>query len=627
MMQHLHQNHIHYVSLFKSAIAKSDYAEMKDICTAALQLFPEDPTWHYNMACAFARTGHLNEAVGELAKAVDLGFCDVELLVSDNDIAMLRHDKNFPKILEKAKEYVATPEKNPAIKKPTPIGEAALVTSDNTEWDFEKGGFTVKFTPNSNDTAKSSLKVTLQGKTGDLIRQWQDEGTAAGNAGDLYENHDRNHSVFAIGNFPDFKQIKFCKEAALAGVDTGTSFFNYCGLPVLGNSSTAITEPPFWRSNVRFSQHTFPHMMLLQYLNNQMYVYPQHEDYRANKFGDVFAMRTPYSYIAPGSSWTDQPIMTALAAAMAAFRPETKEALIKHRQLAPALQYITRASLKTVKNREDYLTPLAHPVVIDGNSINTEKMVELAHSITTNCLPPFATFVPKYGVKPYRKNIDFFDNAESEILLVSPCASAFVWRGMEKTRQFILDASSSFDPSGLPLKYHWFIGQGIEDKISISPLNESGSAVRLEIEYHDAPFKGPFNIMTSRADIILVVDNGTHYSPPAFFSYYFLGNEKRTYFSEKLISAVDYSICATNYVDPQISLPKNWCDMYIYDEKGRISGWTRVRKGQPPVSYTANGMRITETDENGKPTKFATPQYETVSPAQSFDAALEIIEK
>lgn len=625
-MPGLHRYQAGLAAQFKSVLADADYISMKDICLKALEIFPEDPTWHYNLACSFSRLGYYDEALTELETAVALGFSDTALLSGDRDISTLRGKARFGEILQKADDFFNHPEKNPAVKKPAAIGNEAVVSKDNTVWDMENGGFTATFSAPADKDAAGARDLLLPGPAGDLIRKWIEEGTAAGNAGDFYENRDNRHSVFELEKFPGFREIKFSSDAVQAYANVGVSFFSYGGLPVLGNSSTALLDPDNWRSNARLAQHEYPHMMFAQYMNNQMYVYPQHEDYRPNKHGDVFTMRTPYSYIAPGSSWTDRPIMSAIAAAMAALRPETKRMLIEKRLLAPTLQYIIRSSLKTVAKREDYLTPLAHPVVFDGKDIDTVKMAELAHSITTNCLPPFATFLPKYGLKKYRRNVDYFDTAESELQLVSPCASAFVWRGMDYSRHFTLDASASKDPAGNPLKFHWFIGQGMESKIRISPENADSSVVRVDIDYHDPLFESPYKIKTSRVDIILAVDNGTHYSPPAFFSYYFPPNEKRTYFSDKTISAVDYASCATNYADPKISVPKFWCDFYTHNERGRLTGWTRMRKDSPTASYTKGGMRITATDKDGNFTKVVSPRYELAAPARNFKGEYEYIE-
>src|SRR5262245_7624730 len=51
------------------------------------------------------------------------------------------------------------------------------------------------------DSASKPI-TTVQGKVGDLLRQWWKEGTAAGNAGDWYDNRDGAHSDLNTQPFP-----------------------------------------------------------------------------------------------------------------------------------------------------------------------------------------------------------------------------------------------------------------------------------------------------------------------------------------------------------------------------------------------------------------------------------------
>ncbi len=125
--------------------------------------------------------------------------------------------------------------------------------------------------------------------------------------------------------------------------------------------------------------------------------------------------------------------------------------------------------------------------------------------------------------------------------------------------------------------------------------------VELEFDYQKPLFETPYGVTSSRADVILVVDNGTHFSAPAFFSYFFLPNEKRIYAPDCRILSVDYAAAADNYVDPEVSLPKDWVDSFTYDEENLCTGWTRSRKGQKKTeSYSLDGLRIAKRDESGK---------------------------
>ena len=611
----LHPVHRQLVEQFKKALATDDYKAMLAISTKAVEVLPEDATWRYNLACSLAREGKPREALKELEKAVRLGFTDDAQIAADNDLATLRRQKDFARILSVAQE-LRSPDKRQNKISPAPIaiGKSAPVSRSNTIWNMEDGGFVTLFSrPPRPETIDTNRFVNVPGKTGERLRRWQFEGTAAGNWGDLYDNLDHGHSRLDLRRFPEMTPIRYNAEAVSNGLDnTGATLFNFAGAPVIGNSSTAMTAGPNWRSIPRYAQEFTVQYLVAQYLNNQSYVYPQHHDYLPTIAGDVYPSRTPYLYISPGSSWSDQPILAALASALAAMRPETKDEIILRHMLSPILQFLVHSSLKGVTRRADYLTPAAHPPVIDGTKIDTLRLVEAAHALTTNSLPPLTgirlTREDGAGTKPFT---DFFDAAHGERLLDSPFAIARVFRGMKFTRKYTLEAAPVNPVAERKLKYHWFIVQGDEDRIRILPRTDDGRVADIEIDYQGPTFGTPFGVQSSRADIALVADDGLFFSPPAFFTCFFLNNEVRRYSEDRRIISVDYAAAAENYVDPQISLRKDWRDLYSYNADGTVSGWTRLREGQDPVAYTADGERIVKLSPDGKPLETAKPKYAT----------------
>ncbi len=455
-MPDIYGRHLQLLELLKRCIATQNYSEMEKVCQAAVELLPDDGVWRYNLACALARNGHAKQALDALEQAVRCGFVAADQIAADSDLATLRRDRRFQQVLSDARYFASRPQSLPNAKKPAPVTDKAVVDVGNTSWDMDGGFFFARFDHSAFRThvLETNEYVHVPGKTGELLRQWQQEGTAAGNIGDLYNNLDRGHSRLKLSSFPEMRPIVFAKVAHDAKLDMGVAKISFGTLPVIGNSSMARKDPVTWRSLARQAQSApFAKLLLNHYLGNQVYVYPQHEDYRAEKFGDVFPVRTPFLFIAPGSSYTDQPILAALASAMAAFRPETKQKLVDTRILAPTLQYLLRLSLKNVKKTADYLTPAAHPVVFNGADIDTLKLVRIAHSLTTNNLPPIAAFrVIREDNRRLLRFVDYFDAAQSEHLFDSAFACARVFRGMDYTRKVTLSANVSTDPSGMPLR-------------------------------------------------------------------------------------------------------------------------------------------------------------------------------
>lgn len=613
-MPELYGRHLQLLEQLKRCIATRNYEEMEKVCRAAVELLPDDGVWHYNLACALARNGHSKQALDELEKSVRCGYVAADQIAADSDLATLRRDRRFQQALSDARYFASRPQSLPNATKPSPVADKAVVDVGNTRWDMDGGFFVAQFDHSSFRThvLETNEYVKVPGKTGEMLRQWQQEGTAAGNIGDLYNNLDRGHSYFNLSAFPEMRPVVYAKPAQDAMLNIGVSKFSFGSIPVIGNSSMARKDPITWRSMARQAQSApFAKLLVQQYFGNQTYVYPQHEDYRSDKFGDVFPVRTPFLFIAPGSSFTDKPILAALASAMAAFRPETKRKLVETRILAPTLQYLLRLSLKNVKKTADYLTPAAHPVVFNGADIDTLKLVRIAHSLTTNNLPPVAAFrVVHEDNRRLLPFVDYFDAAQNEHLFDSAFACARVFRGMDYTRKVTLSANLSTDLSGKPLRFHWFVGQGDASHVRITPIDPSGMTVELEFDYQKPGFDTPYGVTSSRADVILVVDNGTHFSAPAFFSYFFLPNEKRLYAPDCRILSVDYAAASDNYVDPEVSLPKDWVDTFTYDEENRCTGWTRSRKGQKKSeSYSLDGLRIAKRDDSGKIVETVAARY------------------
>lgn len=627
-MPALQQAHMGFAGKFKSALAKQDYKTMEEICVTAVKWFPEDPTWRYNLACSYARRGNPHDALEALQRAVQLGFTDEKHIAEDSDLATLRRDRKFASILEEAKYYRENPDKLKNRVTPTLVGKTAQISKSNTTWNMESGGFITLFKFPEYEKPETNRYVKVPGQTGEKIREWQKEGTAAGNFGDLYDNIDGFHSTLDLKLFPEMIPTRYCAEAISNRLHkTGATMFNFGGIPVIGNCSMAMTQGPYWRSIARHAQGSTIQFLLSQYLNNQLYVYPQHHDYLPTIAGDVFPTRTPYLYLSPGSSWTDQPILAALVSAAAAMRPETKQLIVRRHMLAPVLQYLIHSSLKSVTKREDYLTPSAQPFVLNGSSIDTLKLVELAHSITTNALPPVTALrlVKEEGAgsTPFA---DYFDWAQGERLLDSPFAIGRVFRGMNYTRKYVLEAMPVNPVIGEKLNFHWFMIQGNADHVRITQIGTDNHRAEIEIDYHGPDFDTPFGVRSSRVDIALVSDNGTHYSPAAIFTCLFLNNEVRTYSDDKRILSVDYVSRAEKYVDPYVSLRKDWRDLYTYDDKNNVKGWTRIREGKDPVAYAANGERIVKIGKDGTPEQTVKPSY-SVLEVESPDGPVPVLKE
>jgi len=68
----------------------------------AVKAGQDDPQIHYNLACAYVRLGDKAAAIKSLQRAVALGFADPTQLATDRDLATLRDEPEFKKVMETA---------------------------------------------------------------------------------------------------------------------------------------------------------------------------------------------------------------------------------------------------------------------------------------------------------------------------------------------------------------------------------------------------------------------------------------------------------------------------------------------------------------------------------------------
>ena len=129
------------------------------------------------------------------------------------------------------------------------------------------------------------------------------------------------------------------------------------------------------------------------------------------------------------------------------------------------------------------------------------------------------------------------------------------------------------NPNGKPLKYHWKVLRGHEDKIKFKPLEPTGAVVGITIPYHKRyPISEGSKMATNRVDIGVFVENEYHLSAPAFISFYFPDNEKRVYDDSGRILSIDYQdkTMRKNYADPMIIATRDWRDEFRYDADRKL---------------------------------------------------------
>jgi hypothetical protein len=496
---------------------------------------------------------------------------------------------------------------NAIVALPPDATRAIAQTPTNTVWSFQLGLFQVYF-----DTTQRP-RAAYDGPEAKTIRAWEKAGTASCNADVLYANRDNNASTLETSRFPGALRLVYSPDMVTRKLNIGlpNSLFAATNgttlLPVIGESSMGYLNSPFWRSQPRAILGD-PRQVAIQsvfLLGNQLFFYPAYGDYDLGT-GDLFPGNTPYSIAVAGGNGAEHPFVEAAFAALAALRPETHDALARGGLLMPTLQMLFRASQRTVRAPQDYLSGVAHPSAFLPENLDTAKLVQMAHALTTNDLPPLVTLRVLRETQTV-PNRDYFDILPSEKLFDSPFAVARIFRGAARTRTLDVLALSRRPDA----KIHWVVLQGDPSKVTFIPSATNG-LVTITVAYQP-PFKTPLGngkqIPTARVDIAAIAETPSGlYSMPAFISFYFLGNERRVYAADGRIASIDYTRPSGGYIDPLMSYTRNWKDIYQYGPQNQLIGWIR-RRGLTEERFTVYGHRIVATDALGRASRAHVVRY------------------
>ena len=463
---------------FVEAVREGDTATMEETCRKGVKLLPDDPTWHYNLACSLAYfANRTEEAFDELETAVDLGFRNRADIEKDTDLKRLSGNPRYRELLEyadfmKARPIIGSPlsvvSATGVFGKPVSLGE------QNLGWDFSCGSFV------------ANLKLAA--------------GSSEGNVGDLYMNRDGLHAMLNVRAYPGLTVVRLDEEGRKRRMDMSypNVLFPY---PTFGNASLAMTRGPYWRSLPRALMTTDAvHLsrMAKYYLSNQVWVFPSAFDTApVGTNGDVFASIAPYWLTTAGRSWSDLPYLRAALEVSRSLRPAAKAAIVRQGLLAPTVQVLIRKALKGVRTEDDYLTAKAHPTALPPNGVETNRLVAAARALAESAVPPLvpvAVAAEPVTEKPVR----------AELTYASSFAWAFVLRTKELRRAFLVTARGAHEYAFVQTH-----GRGVDVKIE-----------RVKPDVARVTIDGRGLSPTNRVDIMVCGRNpGTGWGAPSYVSF------------------------------------------------------------------------------------------------------------
>jgi YD repeat-containing protein len=587
------------------------YKQSRAALNLMIRWFPFVPLLKYDTKGDTARRNYSKKVLEKLSGAFESNFRQVKKIPQKTYLKARKRYAEFAPLLKKA---IAALSQKPQGRrgKPSPrkiSNFKAIVDDKNTGWDPRLNVLKILF---RFDPEKSDLGRPIGGKSpaAALVNDWYEQGLAAGNYGDLYDNRDDGHSWLKAKLFPQLSATVYEQAARAAGMHYGLNTRGFFNAITIGNSSTA-KGGGLWRSLTRIALTTprSPKLLYLQYTNNQLYFYPEHRDHDPEK-GDVMPANTPYIITSQGSSGSDQPFLRTTATILAAFKPKVKQALKKAGLVMPTVQMILRRGQKGIDNDQDYLNGKAHPSVFRSEKIDVLKMVKLANELDIKDVPPMVGLkvVEESGIE---KGFDPVPANLSDRLFDTPGAIARVVRSTAFEKRMLVQAGVKAMAKSQKLSFRWVVLRGDADRIKLIPKNASGSLMEIIVPWHErSKVPGRPELTSDRVDIGVFVDNGKHLSAPAFISLMYPGNQKRTYNTDKKIMSVDYQSpdYAKRYTDPLLFPARAWLDTYTYDEQGRLTGWQRRTKNKI-TDYTRDGAIVVERDDYNRAIKAQKVEY------------------
>ena len=410
---------------FIAAVREGDTETMIETCRKGVKLLPDDPTWHYNLACSLAYKRKPIESLDELETAIDLGFRDADVIAKDPDLKRVSGERRFKELVEYAREMRTRPILSgpmASVDATGLFGRSIALGAQNFAWDFDFGCFIAR------------LKLAENG--------------AGGNFGDLYMNRDQFHSPNGrealeafLATYPGLTNVTLDQDGRSRGADLDfpNIIFPY---PVFGNCSRARVGDAFWRSLPRALVTTEAHRLKTMsrlWLSNQTWVFPSNADTPpVGSHGDVFASVTPYCLVTAGRSWSDLYYLKSALEASRSFRADTKQAAVKRGLLAPTIQTLIRKALNSVTNETDYLSAKAHPTALPALGLNLARLKASAAAMKPEEVPPLAVV----SVKP-RPVAN--QPAWPELTYATAFAWAYVLRAEDVERSFAITAKGAGD--------------------------------------------------------------------------------------------------------------------------------------------------------------------------------------
>ncbi|MEM8625768.1 MAG: hypothetical protein AAGG47_19945 [Pseudomonadota bacterium] len=591
--------------------------------------YPLVSDFHATRAALLAARGETGAALAALDRALDLGFDRVGTL---RRLPVFKEFSSNPGFRD-----VTARRRNPytfTVPAPTPDrieGQTGEVDAANTRWSPAQNRLQSVFEFPEAIERRAPFALAKSSPAIERLAERLAAGEAAGLAGILYDNRDRDHVTIARERYPQLSFVEYGRAAKAAGLDYGLNVGLLFNAITIGNSSTARTGR-LWRSQPRvaLTEPFGPQSMAQLYVADHLYFFPEHRDHdpvEEDGKGDVFPANTPFFMVSQGSSGSERRLLQGALLALAALTPETRSYLDQRNLVAPTLQMILRRAMAPVADdAETYLSGIAHPSAFKAGQLDLDLAIDIAARLTPQTIPPIV-LMRVLQEESGLEGRDYFGEALNERLFDTPLSIARIWRSAQSRRRLVVFAGPSFELGEDTVQMHWRLLRGDPERVTITPRGDDGRRAEIVVDWQDrGTVPGRPELTTDRIDIGVFADNGSEISAPAFISILMPSHQERRYEPDgeggMRPLEIDYQARADDesvYQDPVIFPARDWRDRYDYGPDGTLQGWTRIYTGdRERERYTASGQLVRESDASGRPTVVESMEYPLVRRGDSL---------
>lgn len=542
-----------------------------NVSREGIRLKIEPPIWYYNYACALARMGKKEDAIQALEQAVVSGYNEAEHANEDNDLASLRDDPRFKKLMQmcgQIKDGWRSAKNNAVIDR----GVLRLDES-NIYWGFNDASYMVYVNGATSNTliyldhnADRRFHPPSNMVAAEYSEELQDLGRACGEANfNFIDEKTGSHIPTILGCAAVYKEDK-------------TNYVHSIPARMWGGSNAAQNE----------ARHLYM---------NVLGVYGVGTDYADDEVDRIFGW-SPISLVCYGEGGAEE-LVRICADAWQAMKPD-----VRSKGGVRQLLGIVRRAQRCVKSEDDFMTSSAQRPAVSVEDIDEDKVLDLASKLNKPYpeIPVFGRVGLAFEETPIT---DLRDSPyDRSIVCRSIHHAVCVARWAEKTGKLVVAVRRA------PGELVWKALQGDASKIrfikrdSIKDGDDQYDVVEIECDYHEAfdlTLPNGKSMRSTRVDAgcFRIVDGVA--SMPAIVSIFYMPAEKCEYGSDGNLKSVDYTkpqICGWL---PRFCPKANFKDSFHWTKSGKCIGWTRTDSDGKQTEFTRDGFVVMTRDKLGRP--------------------------